>query len=56
MWQCGSLLVDAYGVYLIYATVCTLQIGDEKEIMYFRAKSDKDRKEWMEAFRIGTHT
>ena len=33
-----------------------LQIGDEKEIMYFRGKSDKDRKEWMEAFRIGTHT
>ena len=30
-----------------------LQIGDEKEIMYFRAKSDKERKEWMEAFIIG---
>lgn len=35
--------------------LCSLipQIGDEKEVMYFRAKSEKERKEWMEAFRIG---
>ena len=24
--------------------------------MYFKAKTEKERKEWMEAFRIGTDT
>ena len=30
-----------------------LQTGDEKEVMYFRADSDKERKEWIQALRIG---
>ena len=30
-----------------------LQIGDENEVMYFKAKSENERKEWLETFRIG---
>lgn len=29
------------------------KIGDEKEVMYFKAKSENERKEWTETLRIG---
>ena len=33
----------------------TTQIGDNVEIMYFAAKSSKERDEWLEACRAGMY-
>ena len=30
-----------------------MQIGDNDEVMYLGAKSNEERKEWMQAFRTG---
>ena len=43
----------------MYTYTCThthtTQIGDNVEIMYFAAKSSKERDEWLEAFRAGMY-
>ena len=31
------------------------KVGDEAEVLYFAAKSDAEREEWMKAFRKGIY-
>ena len=33
----------------------SLQIGNEREVMYFGSKSEKERDAWIETFRIGMY-
>ena len=41
-------------IYLVYLMMVVMQIGDNDEVMYLAAKSDKERNDWMEVFRRGT--
>ena len=40
------------GLVMMVYTLHT-QVGDSAEVMYFAATSDRNREEWMEAFRKG---
>ena len=39
---------------LVYHCI-SLQIGNEREVMYFGSKSEKERDAWIETFRIGMY-
>jgi len=36
-----------------YLLFISIKVGDEAEVLYFAAKSDAEREEWMTAFRKG---
>ena len=36
-----------------YLLCISIKVGDEAEVLYFAAKSDAEREEWITAFRKG---
>ena len=45
-----AIIINTNGILTVYKL---LQIGDFNEIMYFKARSEIERIDWMEAIRVG---